>query len=271
MIIIKNNCPVHANKMTDQPDEIKLTNKKSTVRLEGLDTIRGITILSMIIYHACWDLIFLFGKNIPGYTGMGGYLWQRSICWSFILLSGFCWSMGHHHVKRGLVVLGAGFLITGATVWIMPESRVIFGVLTMMGSCMLILIPMENYLLRLSEAAGLVGSFLLFFLFKNLNRGYLGISKELGIKLPDGLYRNLFTAYLGFPPEGFYSTDYFSMIPWMFLFLAGFYIYRILIKKELVNRLFSWRIPFFDIIGKNSLLIYLLHQPIIYGVLVLML
>jgi len=236
-------------------------------RLAGLDTIRGITLLSMILYHTCWDLVFLFGKRIPGYTGTGGYVWQQSICWTFILLSGFCWSLGHHHLKRGLLVFGSGLLITVVTLLAMPESRVVFGVLTLIGSCMLLLIPMEKFLLKIRAEAGLAGSFLLFLLFRNVNTGYMGFGKWNIIRLPDGFYRNLLTTYLGFPQRGFFSTDYFSLLPWFFLFLTGFYLYRLVLKKDIMEKLFSWRIPVFDVIGRHSLLIYLLHQPVVFGIL----
>ncbi len=245
---------------------IQEMQKQKAGRLAGLDTIRGITLLSMILYHTCWDLVFLFGKSFPGYRGLGGYVWQQSICWTFILLSGFCWSLGHHHLKRGLFVFGSGILITIVTLLAMPESKVIFGVLTLSGSCMLLMIPMEKLLLKLRAEAGIAGNFLLFLLFRNVNTGYLGFENWNILKLPDSLYRNLLTAYLGFPQRGFFSTDYFSLLPWFFLFLVGFYLYRLVLKKDMMEKLFSWRIPVLDVIGRHSLLIYLLHQPVIFGI-----
>ena len=240
--------------------------KQKASRLAGLDTIRGITLLSMILYHTCWDLVFLFEKKVPGYTGPEGYVWQQSICWTFILLSGFCWSLGHHHLKRGLLVFGSGLLITVVTLLAMPESRVVFGVLTLIGSCMLLLIPMEKFLLKIRAEAGLAGSFLLFLLFRNVNTGYMGFGKWNIIRLPDGFYRNLLTTYLGFPQRGFFSTDYFSLLPWLFLFLTGFYLYQLVQKKNMMGKLFSWRAPVFDVMGRYSLLIYLLHQPVVFGI-----
>lgn len=239
---------------------------QKTSRLAGLDTIRGITLLSMMLYHTCWDLVFLFGKKIPGYSGFGGYVWQQSICWTFILLAGFCWSLGSHHLKRGLIVSGSGILITFVTLLVMPESRVIFGVLTLIGSCMLLLIPMEKLLLKLRTEIGLAGSFLLFLLFRNVNTGYLGFENWNILKLPDGFYENLFTTYLGFPQKGFFSADYFSLLPWFFLFLTGFYLYQLVQKNHMMEKLFSWGVPGFDVIGRHSLLIYLLHQPVVFGI-----
>lgn len=257
---------MQVQKMQVQKIQQYKVQRQKTGRLAGLDTIRGITLLSMMLYHTCWDLVFLFGKKIPGYSGFGGYVWQQSICWTFILLAGFCWSLGSHHLKRGLIVFGSGILITFVTLLVMPESRVIFGVLTLIGSCMLLLIPMEKLLLKLRAEIGLVGSFLLFLLFRNVNTGYLGFGNWNILKLPDVFYENLFTTYLGFPQKGFFSADYFSLLPWFFLFLTGFYLYQLVQKNHMMEKLFSWRVPGFDVIGRHSLLIYLLHQPAVFGI-----
>ena len=257
---------IQSQKMQVQKIQQCKVQKQKIRRLAGLDTIRGITLLSMMLYHTCWDLVFLFGKKIPGYSGLGGYVWQQSICWTFILLAGFCWSLGSHHLKRGLIVSGSGILITFVTLLAMPESRVIFGVLTLIGSCMLLLIPMEKLLLKLRTEIGLAGSFLLFLLFRNVNTGYLGSGNWNILKLPDGFYENLFTTYLGFPQKGFFSADYFSLLPWFFLFLTGFYLYQLVQKNHMMEKLFSWGVPGFDVIGRHSLLIYLLHQPVVFGI-----
>ena len=249
---------IQSQKMQVQKIQRYKVQRQKAGRLAGLDTIRGITLLSMMLYHTCWDLVFLFGKKIPGYSGLGGYVWQQSICWTFILLAGFCWSLGSHHLKRGLIVSGSGILITFVTLLVMPESRVIFGVLTLIGSCML--------LLKLRAEIGLAGSFLLFLLFRNVNTGYLGSGNWNILKLPDGFYENLFTTYLGFPQKGFFSADYFSLLPWFFLFLTGFYLYQLVQKNHMMEKLFSWGVPGFDVIGRHSLLIYLLHQPVVFGI-----
>ena len=66
--------------------DIASKNKPAAGRYALLDELRGLDLLSMIGYHACWDLIFLFGMSAAWYTGWQGHLWQQSICWVFILL-----------------------------------------------------------------------------------------------------------------------------------------------------------------------------------------
>ena len=98
-----------------------------------------------------------------------------------------------------------------------------------------------------------------------MNRGYLGFEQWNLVALPREWYQNLMTAYIGMPPRNFYSTDYFSVIPWFFLFVTGYYLYAVCKKYDWLHRTFlQVKIPVVDFLGKRSLLVYLLHQPIIY-------
>ena len=109
-----------------------------SARYALLDELRGLDLVSMMLYHACWDLVFLFDVNMRWYAGTPGRLWQQTICWVFILLSGFCAPFGRYMLRRGTVVFGAGAVVTLATLVFMPEGRVIFGVLTFLGAAMLL-------------------------------------------------------------------------------------------------------------------------------------
>lgn len=240
-------------------------------RLHLLDALRGFTLINMIAYHGIWNLVYLFGVQAPWYRGTPGYIWQQWICWTFILLSGFCFRLGRRPLKRGLTVFGCGILVSAVTLAVMPDSRIIFGVLTCIGSCMLLLIPLEKWLKRVPSAVGLALSFGLFVLLRNVPDGALGFEGLVLAALPESLYRNLLTAYLGFPHRGFFSTDYFPLIPWFFLFVTGYFLFRCLDEKGLNEKLFTrGQFPVLNWMGRHSLLIYLLHQPVLYGLCLLL-
>lgn len=107
---------------------------QTAARYRLLDELRGLDLISMMLYHGMWDVVFLFGVAQKWYTGRPGFVWQQSICWVFILLSGFCLPLGHHPFRRGAVVFGAGALVTAVTLLFLPEDVVWFGVLTLLGS-----------------------------------------------------------------------------------------------------------------------------------------
>jgi len=73
-----------------------------------IDGIRGLAIVNMILYHAIWDLVYLYGFDWQWYLGPVGTLWQQAICWTFILVSGFCLPLSSHPVQRGVEVSLAG-------------------------------------------------------------------------------------------------------------------------------------------------------------------
>ena len=230
-----------------------------------LDELRGLDLISMMLYHACWDLIYIFGIWINWYPALPGHIWQQSICWVFILLSGFCVPLGHHTLRRGAQVFGAGVLVTAVTLLFMPQDRVVFGVLTLLGSAMLITGLLEPWLQKVPAQVGLVISAVLFALTYHTQDGFW----QLGpwhTALPRSWYANLFTAFFGFFPAGFFSTDYFPLLPWLFLFWAGYFVHRCVGRARMEPLRRSVCAPL-GWLGRHSLVLYLLHQPVIYGVL----
>ena len=267
--------------------------KSGSGRLALLDSLRGLTLISMILYHACWDAVYLLGANWPWYGSRAAYIWQQSICWTFIMLSGFCIPFSSKLLRRGLEVFGAGALVMAVTCLLLPEDRVVFGVLTLIGSCMLLMIPLRKILggdsraeatadrtavrkaSGVSRAAILFIVFaILFILFKDVNYREIGTGMlhriipailKLTIRIPEALYANLATAYLGFPPADFYSTDYFSLLPWSFLYLCGYELHWILKAAGVLDApILKKEIRPLAFMGRNSLVIYLLHQPVLY-------
>lgn len=243
-----------------------MSNKRYLI----LDEIRGLALLNMIVYHACWDLVYIFGIDWSWYRSDAAHIWQQGICWTFIFLSGFCLPLGKRKLRRGLTVFAGGLVITAVTLLFMYDDRVIFGVLTLIGSSMLLTALAEPLLKKCPPAPGFAFSFLLFLLTKNVNGGTLGFGNFNLLALPRVLYRNLFTTWLGFQAPGFYSTDYFSLIPWFFLFLAGFYLYALAEGKGWLRYLTTGRLKPLQLLGQHSLPIYMAHQVVLYGVLSLL-
>lgn len=194
---------------------------QAKTRLDLLDSIRGATLLSMAAYHTVWDLVYLFGVQWDWYKGGLGFLWQQSICWTFIFLSGFCWPLGRRPLKRGLTVLAGGAAVTLVTVLAMPESRVVFGVLTLLGSCALLLIPLEKLLRHVPAVPGLAASAVLFALTRDVNQGWLGFGGCTCCGCPTG-------CTMGFLPPGwalwsraFFPQIIFRCCPGCFCFWRG--------------------------------------------------
>ena len=238
----------------------------SKPRYPFLDQIRGLALVSMMAYHASWDLVYLFGVDWPWYHSHGAFLWQQATCWTFILLSGFCVPMGRHGYRRGLTVFACGWIISAVMAVFMPTSPNIFGILVFLGSAMMMVTALRPWLAKVPPVLGMAASFLIFTALRRIGRGTIGWGSRT-MAVPEGFYRNHLTAYLGFPHDAFRSTDYFPLLPWIFLFLTGFFLYFIMKEKGGLYRLPRLHLPLLERLGKASLYVYMAHQPVIYAVL----
>ena len=241
--------------------------KKKNSRLNWLDTLRGITVILMIIYHTCWDLVNLYGHKINWFSDSRGVIFELIICCSFILISGYAMGLSSHAIRRGAIVFFCGMAVTVVTRVFMPEAVIYFGILTFLGSAMIITALLDKGLKHTPAIFGIVISLFLFFLFYRVNSGSLSFFGFPVATLSKSLYKNWVTTYLGFPFKGFFSTDYFSILPWIFLYLTGYFIYQLTsdFAKKTAGPIRKWGL--LSLIGRYSLEIYLAHQVIIYVIL----
>ncbi len=241
-----------------------MTQKKE--RYAILDILRGFAILNMVVLHGIWDLIYIYNIEIPWLDFDKTFYYQELGRWLFVLLSGFCRPLSRQKISRTLVVLAFSLIITAVTLVVVPDSPIHFGILSLIGTGMLLMPVLDKPLKKVNPYIGFILFVLLFVLTKNVSFGYIGLG-HFKAKLPEFLYCNLFTAYLGFPAPDFYSSDYFPLVPWLFLYEAGFFLHHIFKQRDWLKHLSCIRIRWLEWIGRNTLYIYVLHQPIIYGVL----
>ncbi len=247
-----------------------MDNKKH--RLYLLDAYRGFVILMMTAFHFCFDYFVIFKGNWAWPRLPAVFIWEQYICISFNLLSGFVWNYGRKNcIRRGVTVNICGILVTFATFLIMPETPIIYGVLTFLGCAMIIMLPLSKLTDRFPPALVLVCCLALFLFTFSVPTGGLGIYNHILIPLPEQLYQSRLLTPLGFPHAGFVSSDYFPLIPWIFLYVCGYSLNRLLSSNEgFIRVASSIRIPVLEALGRHSLLAYMLHQPICYLVCMLL-
>lgn len=239
---------------------------KENKRYYLLDSLRGISIVSMVAFHLCYDIFMMYGLNTDWYFYPLTTVWERSICVVFILISGICLNFSRNGIKRGIFLNLAGFAVTVVTVIAEPEQAVWFGILNLLGCSMMIVSVLSESLKKIRPLSGALISLLLYAVLYDVQNGSIGFFGFDFIRLPDFLYSCKYLAFLGLPSSDFMSTDYFPLIPWIFLFTAGFYLWNFIKEKNLA-KYFEFKIPVFDKIGKYSLWIYLVHQPILMAIL----
>lgn len=232
-----------------------------TSRYNLIDAIRGIAIINMVVFHFLYDVFVIFTPKFELFASPLVFAWEQFICITFIIVSGISFNFTKHGYKNGIKLNLFGFLITAVTVIFLSEQAIWFGILNFLGCAMLIMQPLRIYTEKIPPFLGAVLSLVLFLIFYGVPKGYIGIYTTALYELPDFLYQCKYLAFLGFPSVEFSSTDYFAIIPWLFLFVFGYFLWRVILQNNL-DKYFSKNVPPFAFVGRHSLLIYIIHQPI---------
>jgi len=238
-----------------------VTRDKSRVYI--LDVLRGIAVCGMIFHHGYVLLNFTKGVSFSFFSSTLFEVLQMLFVSVFLLVSGICTNYSRSIAKRGLVVFGAAIVVTLATAVVLPAFditglEIYFGILHMFGLSMLLFACVKPLLERCNPVIICTVCLLLFF----------GQSIWMYfVPYVEAPYNRLMI--LGFPSREFYSADYYPLLPYFFMFVAGTAIGRTIKDGKFPDWFYSFRMPFFEFIGRHSLIIYLLHQPVIFGLIML--
>lgn len=240
-------------------------------RIHMLDEIRGFAIICMVIHHTFLDIGDVLGFSW-GYEVFDALCIVQPVFWAaFILISGMCSRLSRNAVKRGVIVLACGCAVTLVTAVLMPllgftGAEIYFGILHCLGVCMIVTGLFMPVLKKINYKIGAVVSLLLFLFFYDIEIGRLCFGL---ITLPESWYQYDFLAPLGLHSSSFYSADYFAVIPWIFMFFLGYFIGKLAADEKLPEMMYRKHSTFLSFVGKNSLWVYLAHQPVLYVVLFL--
>ncbi|MBQ7953476.1 MAG: DUF1624 domain-containing protein [Clostridia bacterium] len=241
---------------------------ESSKRYNVLDFIRGVALIGMVIVHTLMNMVHQFDYNIEWYVKIEDIFYKYGGC-IFILLAGFCWKLSRNNLKRGILMLTFSAIISAVTIIFMPENTILFGVICLMGTASIVMIPLDKICKHTNPYIGFFTNIVIFVITKWTDYGYIGIGENRILEYPESWYANNFTAFLGFPEAEFASADYFPVIPWLFLFVTGYFLYGIFKRNNWFGCLKPSILKPVEWVGRHSLVIYLAHQPIIYAVLIL--
>ncbi len=237
-------------------------------RFWEIDSLRGIAIVMMIIFHSFFNLYYLADHDIDINDGLL-FLLARSTACIFILLVGVSLTLSHSkalmqdltrneitfkYIKRGLKTFLFGLMISIVTWIFIPEGFIVFGILHFIG----LSIPLAYLFLRFKKVNLIAGSVLII----------------LGFIIKSYRLESLWLLWLGLKPTGFYSVDYFPLLPWFGVVLFGIFVGKFLYPNGERNfdvPEFHERsmIRFTSFLGRHSLVMYLVHQPVIISMMFL--
>lgn len=245
----------------------KLTDKK---RIFFLDELRGFAVACMVFYHAFYIL-----------SSMYGYKWAESLylffmpvqpffAGLFVFICGISCSLSRSNAKRGLIILGAAAVVTVATAVVMPklgfvDCEIYFGILHLLSVCVLSCALLEKPLGKVSPFAGILICAILYPFANGISSGTLSYGSLMVFEIPETLYENNWLAPLGIHSPDFFSADYFPIFPDIFIFFAGVFAGRHFKTCGFAEWTYTQRAKLFGVLGRNALIVYIAHMPLIYA------
>jgi len=239
-----------------------------TGRVVFVDAARGVAIVLMLFYHFFFDMDY-FGICRIGIDSGAWLIFQRVIGTLFLLIAGISLVLSErhnkegylHHLKRGLFLGGVAILITVAT-WAYPhEGYIQFGII---------------HLIAISTIIAP-----LFFQFGKWNMAFGALVIVLGLWMGQLSIDTHALFWLGITDPGYTALDHYPLLPWFGIVLIGIALGQAVfaankkihgISSAPVSGIYyMYVVGPLAYLGRNSLTIYLIHQPIIIALIWLLL
>lgn len=241
-------------------------------RFWEVDLTRGLAVVMMVLFHLVYDLSYFGVYGLDIYSGFWFYF-ARTTASIFILLAGVSLSLSASRarlqgqdqklylkfVRRGMEIFSLGLGITAVTYLLIGNGFIIFGILHLIGLSIILAYPFLN--------------------LKALNMMIGAAIIVVGLYLQGLEFDFPWLLWLGLAPRGFYTLDYFPLFPWFGVILIGIFLGNVLYEgytRRYTGRMYlpdlsgSALAKPFVFLGQNSLVVYLVHQPVLIAILYLL-
>ena len=237
-------------------------NQTKHPRFVAIDILRGCAVALMVGYHFCFDLNY-YGWIQANFNGDAFWLTSRAFIVSLFLgVSGISLVLANRNgidrrawLRRFGILAGCAALVSAASYALFPRSWIFFGVLHFIAVASVLGLAF----LRWPRLALVTGIILL----------AVGLTVQLPFFDQPGLQ------WLGLMTYKPITEDYVPLLPWFGVVLIGLFLGRLALKEKRLAPIMAWNPKGVSgrslaFVGSHSLLIYMLHQPLLMGVLYLL-
>ncbi|MCX2721688.1 heparan-alpha-glucosaminide N-acetyltransferase [Roseibium salinum] len=229
-----------------------------SARLAVLDFARGFAVVTMAVYHLSWDLSWFGFVDWQVAQGIGWRTFAAAIAGSFLFLAGISLDLAHHKgirwkafLRRLAIIVAAAGAVSLATYFTFGDSFVRFGILHSIAASSLVALPFVRAQAWIAAAAA---AFVL----------------TLPLWARSFVFNGQLWLWTGLGTPDYGSVDYVPLTPWAGVTLAGLAVSKLFRTSGIWQRLSVFQLSdpfgrFTRLVGRHSLSIYLLHQPVLYG------
>ena len=224
-------------------------------RIAGVDVLRGLAVVVMVAYHAAFDLAYFRMIAANFYRDAFWLNARTAILSSFLLLAGVSLVLAERSARgragfwRHVLEIGAcAIAVSAASYVVFPQSFIWFGVLHAIAVSLVVVRPLVSR----PVVAMAVGIAII----------------VAGVLFTSTTFDNRFLGWIGFVTAKPVTEDYVPIFPWTGVILLGIAAGHALVRTDFraVRSLGSWPPPL-AFLGRHSLAVYMIHQPLLFGLL----
>ncbi len=225
-------------------------------RVPALDTLRGIAIVAMATYHFCFDLRY-FGFLRADLEYDWRWITARTLILStFLLVAGTSMVLADRDRQTALgrwlahagVIATAALAVSAGSYLMFPQTWIWFGVLHAIAVSLVIARPfVRRPAIAIAAGVAIIVA---------------------GLAFQSTAFDNRALGWLGFMTAKPATEDYVPLFPWTGVLLVGTGLGHLLVRTRFAALATLERAPrLLAFLGRHSLAVYLLHQPILIGAL----
>lgn len=236
--------------------------KSPSSRIGVFDAVRGFSVISMVLFHLCYDLRFLAGVSLPWFAPPLQDVWRASISWTFLLVAGCMCPLSRNNLRRAAQYGAVALAIYAVTLVAAVDTPISFGIIYCMAASTLVAWALDKLHALPGGYRAAAVLFVAFLGLLPLSRGWVCWG-PIAFEVPRELFDTGLLSWLGLPGPGFASGDYYPLLPYLLLFLTGAALGQAWHERGYPSWARAATVPVLNFVGRHALLVYVAHQPVL--------